>query len=293
MNKSFTLIEILVVIVVIGIISAFILVGMSSISQKASIAKSQAFSNSLNNSLLLARVSEWNFNNLTGTVGQDVSTVAGFIKDSWLSNDGTAAGAPNLEESGCVTGRCLSFNGSTDYVDCGSGTGMDLTSAFTISIWINPSTVAAGSRTFFYRGNLSLVGGYAINQEANKLNGYFYDTAWRSTTVSATALVVGQWYYVTVTYNKSNLRLYVNGIDEQHPAFTTDINIGAGSVTRIGDAGSVQRFNGRIDDVRIYNQALSVSQVEQNYYSGLNKLLIYGNIDNKEYNNRIKICSIN
>jgi prepilin-type N-terminal cleavage/methylation domain-containing protein len=43
MNKSFTLIEILVVIVVIGVLSAFILVGMSSITSSANIAKSQAF----------------------------------------------------------------------------------------------------------------------------------------------------------------------------------------------------------------------------------------------------------
>ncbi|HNP79684.1 MAG TPA: prepilin-type N-terminal cleavage/methylation domain-containing protein, partial [Candidatus Pacearchaeota archaeon] len=117
MNKSFTLIEILVVIVVIGILSAFVLVGMNSITTSANITKGKAFLNSLDNSLLLSRKSEWNFNNLTGTIGQDISNAANFVTDNWSSNHGTASGTPNLEEgSSCVTGKCLSFNGSTDYV---------------------------------------------------------------------------------------------------------------------------------------------------------------------------------
>jgi len=48
-EKSFTLIEILVVIVVTGILSSFVLVGMSSITNDARIAKVKAFANSVRN----------------------------------------------------------------------------------------------------------------------------------------------------------------------------------------------------------------------------------------------------
>jgi len=58
MKKSFTLIEILVVIVIIGILSAFIIVSMSGVSQKATIAKGQAFANSLKNALMIT----WSLN---------------------------------------------------------------------------------------------------------------------------------------------------------------------------------------------------------------------------------------
>jgi len=57
MNKSFTLIEILVVIVVIGILSAFVLVGMSSITSSANIAKVQAFINSMDNAIIRKSIS--------------------------------------------------------------------------------------------------------------------------------------------------------------------------------------------------------------------------------------------
>ena len=106
-KKSFTLIEILVVIVVIGILSAFILVGMSSISSKANIARSQAFANSLDNALLLSRTSQWKLD--------------GNINDSWGINTGTwygATGGNNLavnyrSSSECVSGQCLDFTAQT------------------------------------------------------------------------------------------------------------------------------------------------------------------------------------
>ena len=79
MSKSFTLIEILVVIVIIGILSAFIIVSMVGVSDKARIAKSQAFANSLRNSLLINLVSEWKLNDGSGTTASD----------SWSANTGT------------------------------------------------------------------------------------------------------------------------------------------------------------------------------------------------------------
>jgi prepilin-type N-terminal cleavage/methylation domain-containing protein len=51
-ENSFTLIEILVVIVVIGILSSFILIGINSINENARITKIKVFANSLRNSLL-------------------------------------------------------------------------------------------------------------------------------------------------------------------------------------------------------------------------------------------------
>ena len=116
MNKSFTLIEILVVIVVIGIISSFIIVGLSSVSDKANIAKGQAFSNSLRNSLLMNLVSEWKLDEGTGST----------TLDSWGSNTGTLGtstigdAAEPTWTTDCVSGKCLSFDGTDDYVDCGN-----------------------------------------------------------------------------------------------------------------------------------------------------------------------------
>jgi len=46
-------------------------------------------------------------------------------------------------------------------------------------------------------------------------------------------------------------------------------------------------FHGLIDDARIYNAALSTSQIKQNYIAGLNSLLASGSISKEEYDQRL------
>ncbi|MDD3292809.1 MAG: prepilin-type N-terminal cleavage/methylation domain-containing protein [Candidatus Pacebacteria bacterium] len=117
MNKSFTLIEILIVIVVIGILSSFIFVGMSSITSEANIAKGKVFINSIDNSLLLGRISQWKFDELT--TAKELQSIG----DTWNSNNGILyTGSDSLEKlsSNCPSGNCLSFDGVNDYINTGT-----------------------------------------------------------------------------------------------------------------------------------------------------------------------------
>ncbi|MDD4358594.1 MAG: hypothetical protein PHY30_02135, partial [Candidatus Pacebacteria bacterium] len=54
-----------------------------------------------------------------------------------------------------------------------------------------------------------------------------------------------------------------------------------------GRAYHLRRFTGLLDDIHIYNTALSSSQIKQNYIAGLNSMLANGNISKDEYNQRI------
>jgi len=51
------------------------------------------------------------------------------------------------------------------------------------------------------------------------------------------------------------------------------------------------QFKGLIDDVRIYNTALSTSQIKQEYIAGLNSLLANNNISKEEYDQRLNSLS--
>jgi len=290
-RKAFTLIELLVVIAIIGILSSLIVVSMSGVTQKANIAKAQVFSNSLRNALMLNIVGEWKIDEISGTSANDSwggnsnGTLYGFANTTAGYGDANNSGWKS--SSNCISGSCLKFDGSDDYVDCGIGAGLDLTDAVTIGLWVNPSTLTS-TRTIFFRGIASAASGsYAINQEANKINGYIFDTAWRATSASTTSLVLNQWYYVVLTYDKTNLKLYINGVNEKTSPLTTSINIAVGSTTRIGDANGVQRFNGSVDEIRIFNAALSSAQIQENYYIGLNSLLASGQINEREYGEKI------
>ena len=83
-KKSFTLIELMVVVIVVGIISAIIYGSVTTINERTTFAKAQLFSQKLNNSLAENIVGQWDLNgdtkDLSGN-GND-GAIAGTVKSS-------------------------------------------------------------------------------------------------------------------------------------------------------------------------------------------------------------------
>jgi hypothetical protein len=85
----------------------------------------------------------------------------------------------------------------------------------------------------------------------------FYDGSWRDTGFN---MSVGTWYNITFTYDGTNVKLYVNNVERfsgtsEGRALSGTMYIG----TRYtGDEG----INGRIDDVRVYDRALTLSEIQ-------------------------------
>ena len=299
MNKSFTLIEILVVIVVIGVLSAFILVGMSSITNSANIAKGKTFANSLRNSLLMNLISEWKFDG-TGVADGQPATIA-YTQDNWRTNNGAIIGHEPDVKSGtnCVSGSCLQFtSANSDYLDCAEGNNaFDFgTGNFTVSAWIN---VYSKSGTSDWRG---IVGKNAsTDTDANtpfilwyyyggNNKAYFYiGNGATSVGTSTQTVSLNKFAYVVFSVDASYIRPYLNSVNGTNVARTinpvaNDLSLFIGK----GRDPSVNYyFDGIIDEVRIYNEALSTSQIKQNYYLGLNNLFKSQGITLNEFNQRI------
>jgi prepilin-type N-terminal cleavage/methylation domain-containing protein len=290
MNKSFTLIEILVVIVVIGILSAFILVGMSSISNGANIAKGQAFSNSLRNSLLINLVSEWKFDGTGINDGQPATTA--YTQDSWNSNNGTIAGhEPDVKSgSNCISGSCLQFIGAnSDYVDCGNsatGSSLDLRNNFTLEAWVAGATTDG---TIVGRSANYSIAGLQWVLRQNGTNAFYFGISdgvdWKFASWGI-PIVNGQWYHIVATYDSLNGKIYGNGLLKQTsaniiaPLQHKDNNVMIGG-------GTAYYYNGKIDEVRIYKETIPTSQIQQNYFVGLNKLFKSHGIALNKFNQRI------
>jgi len=286
MNKSFTLIEILVVIVVIGVLSAFILVGMSSITRSANIAKSQAFLNSIDNSLLLGRVSQWKLDERT-TAGHGDTFI-----DSWGSNTGTLYtnnGTNNKVSSDCPSGKCLSFDGTDDYVDIGND--KFNYQQFTVSHWIKTSTVTIVPFSNYYRqaAGQPEYGWFTTIRSNGRPSIQINSNAY--TPPNGPLVNDNIWHLITIIVNGANAIFYTDGVQVSTYTYSSAPSYAVSVETYIGAKyeGAINgNFSGSIDDIRIYNQAISTSQIQQNYYIGLNRLYNSNNVSKQEYMVKIK-----
>ncbi len=278
MNKSFTLIEILIVIVVIGSLSAFVLVGMSSITESANITKGKAFADSLRNLLLTSLVSEWKLD--------------GNANDSWGVNNGTLVGPTHLPvlKTGpdCVLGSCYQFDGTEDYVSIINNNNLSFGSDnFSINLWMKQNVYnflggiiwhgnPEGASGFYFRANSMDTMQFLVRNGATYAN------------IVKTIGSGNKWNNITIQLKNNYLEMYSNGIDLGGHVSIANPNSTTSSDMFIGrDPLALRYFNGLIDSVQIYSQALSTSQIEQNYFIGLNSLYNNGKLTRVEYSQRL------
>jgi hypothetical protein len=93
--------------------------------------------------------------------------------------------------------------------------------------------------------------------------------------VSSSTFPAGQWYHVAATYDGSTMKLYVNGNLEASKPFTSSITYDPSIPWTIGStaapiraAGYPRTFNGVIDEVEIFNRALSQAEIQAIYKPG-------------------------
>ncbi len=139
---------------------------------------------------------------------------------------------------------------------------LDLTTGLTIEAWINPSTVT-GWRTVALKeaaNNLS----YALysGNNAQRPGGWLSVNGTDYAVTSTTNLVVNTWTHVAFTYDGTTLRMFVNGVQVSSLAGPASI-IASNGVLRIGGNGVWgEYFRGLIDEVRIYNRALTAMEIQ-------------------------------
>jgi len=208
----------------------------------------------------------------------------GNANDSVGSNHGTLMNGPAWTTA--QIDGALSFDGFNDYVDCGNDSTLDITNSLTISAWVKLDTTV-GNRLIV--GKDDNTGGraydlYFLNSTEFGIEVHKTDTS--STRLDSGGLhpTTGQWCHVVGTYEyvadgTSIMKLYVNGTPDKNlsnavgpiQATTAELNIGRRSFS-----GAEAYFNGTIDDVRIYNRALSAGEVRQLYGGELLGLEIVG-----------------
>ena len=174
-------------------------------------------------------------------------------------NNGTIANA-TWAASGKY-GKALQFNGTNALVTIPDSASLHLSSAMTLEAWVNPSTVNANWRDVIYKGNdnyyLEGTSSNASRPDAGMIAGGSYADAF-----GTSALPANTWSYLTETYDGTTLRLYVNGTQVASTAHTGAIATSTNPLQIGGDSLYGQNFAGLIDEVRVYNTALTATQIQ-------------------------------
>lgn len=273
-RTAFTLIELLVVIAIIGILSGLIVVTMGGVTQKANITKTLVFSNSLRNSLMLNIIGEWKFDELT-----TAATNGSSVEDSWKDHNGslvTNDTGVKLEINNCISGKCLSFDGDADYVSL-PNLGIGSNGTASIAGWFYFKETAKGRGT-----SMRLYSSFLYQ---HPLNNFIYFGSVPDYFTPPEFL--NKWTFLVLTYSgdTTTSKLYIDGISKTPKFQGTDRTISAFSNVISGTGAA--SFNGLIDEIRIYDAVMSSFQVREQYYAGLNNLLISGNIAQEEYLSRV------
>ena len=279
-NKSFTLIELLVVIVIIGILAGVIMISTSSSIDKANIAKSKVFEESIENNLAANMVSRWKLDEIIGAAAPYTTP------DQWGSNTGTLYGANGLPQlrpaSECVTDGCFLFDGVDDYVDIGNINNLQY---FTFNFWVNPFQLNIDANNN-YRAIItsSVSSSFILIEQAGGIS--FRIPGVTLVNFAPGNIPLNQFTNIVCVYDQQYRTVYINGLQAGKENIGSGI-VQLGYLRLIYPFNSTYAFKGKLDDIRIYDAALSSSQIKQNYIAGLNSMLSNGSISKKEYNERI------
>jgi len=207
-------------------------------------------------------ISHWKFDEGSGAIAYDSNG----------TNDGTIYGAQWTDG---VLESALSFDGVDDYVDLGNSSSLKPPLPVTLCTWINLSNVGKLQRIVVLDEQLGFYYGiwFYVRDYDNLGIGYGdggpADMWHRRSKVGTTELSADTWYHVAAVINgPTDINLYINGVDDG------GIYSGSGGSLTYSTSNSYigshklfneEFFDGSIDDVRIYDRALSAVEIQQLY----------------------------
>jgi len=193
----------------------------------------------------------WRFDEGAGTTATD---------SSGKGNDAGFAGSPVWVEDGKL-GKALKFNGSSDYLAAPDSESLDINGdQLSIAAWINGEDWPAANHILRKIADTGTGSIYMIRVQPDSVRVYLNTSAGETIVQGTTVLPTNEWNHTALTYDGAQALIYVNGRVD----IAMDVS---GEVTqsdnelRIGRGEPAGYFMGMIDDVRLYNHALTEDEL--------------------------------
>ncbi|MFH1565170.1 MAG: LamG domain-containing protein, partial [bacterium] len=210
-------------------------------------------------------VGYWKFDKGEGAIAYDGS---GYGNDGVLKNGAAWAGGKS--------GQSLSFDGADDYANVSHNDSLNTGDAATISFWVKRGTFGA-AQYIVQKGTNSFAIGFDVN------NYVFFGKSDAGTICLSTLKIEdNNWHNITITKNEATSKIYIDGADNTGAvADYTLANNGSPLTFGSNSGGTAGFLNGSIDEIAIYNRALSGQEIFSLYNSGINFSNAYIKAPNK------------
>lgn len=193
----------------------------------------------------------------------------GSVQDASPQNNHGMNHGAEVARGGGQVGNAFKFDGDGDHVAVGDVADADGTATLTLAAWINPSATGQGDfltkNTSGDLSNSSWVFRYD-GEGDQKISAHFNDNSDNWTMIRSDSTVSpGAFTHAAVTIDGSTRRLFIDGTEDASDSFSATLDDESAPVI-IGAAdksggGVTNEFDGLLDEVRIYNRALSAAEV--------------------------------
>ncbi len=202
-------------------------------------------------------VANWKLDESLGTI----------VYDSAGLRDGQMYNMESNDHISGVTGNALQFDGVDEYVEIPRSNALSLSQYYTVAGWIYIEGPGKNGLMGFFGKNQA----YRFFCDNNDPCGFriqhFDGGGTWNPTARANFLPWNEWHHIAITFNRPTITVYRDG--EVFTTYSRDYSIDTGVGFYIGDIQpNFYSFDGKIDDVRVYNRALTIDEIRKLYNGG-------------------------
>ncbi|MBT0812302.1 T9SS type A sorting domain-containing protein [Litoribacter ruber] len=202
-------------------------------------------------------VANWKMDEGSGTIVDDASE---------NKNHASTSGGPTWIDG--VKGKALRFNGSNQYAIAPNHASLNLTQSLTIAAWIKPEKTA--TQYLIKKAIQGSVDGYELSLASNgrvffRFNQNMSGDTYRLNSQVSYPSNGNTWMHVAATFDGSTMRLYIDGVENSSTTFSSPppINTNTLALALGAEANGFRGLQGAMDEVYIFNRALSSAEVKE------------------------------
>ena len=197
---------------------------------------------------------------LVGAWSFDEASGPQVVDQSGSGNNGTLTSVTRTSSG--RFGGALSFDGVGSIVTVPSAPSLELATGMTLEAWVRPTATLGGWRDVIYKGNDD----YYLMADSDRgvpAGGGIFGNGPDRNAYGDGPLASNVWTHLATTYDGSAVRLYVNGSLAGSRVDRGEIKNTGGPLQFGGDSLFGRYFGGDIDEVRVYDHALSETEIQR------------------------------